>query len=109
MPKKYIIGLDLGTTALKIAIFDQTGELQGVSTKEYQLMTPAVNFVEEDVEVYWSSFKEGLSELLSSTGVDPAAICALGISAQGETLVFVDENGRPLRNACLLYTSQGPL
>lgn len=99
MPKKYIIGLDLGTTALKIAIFDQTGELQGVSTKEYQLMTPAVNFVEEDVEVYWSSFKEGLSELLSSTGVDPAAICALGISAQGETLVFVDENGRPLRNA----------
>ena len=75
MPKKYIIGLSLGTTALKIAIFDQTGELQGVSTKEYQLMTPAVNFVEEDVEVYWSSFKEGLSELLSSTGVDPAAIC----------------------------------
>ena len=46
MQKKYIIGLDLGTTALKIAIFDQTGELQGVSTKEYQLMTPAVNFVE---------------------------------------------------------------
>lgn len=99
MEERYIIGLDLGTTALKIAIFDAQGELQGVSTQEYPLITPAVHYVEEDVEVYWSAFKEGLSEVMAATGVDPAAVCALGISAQGETLVCLDKEGKPVRNA----------
>lgn len=95
----YIIGLDLGTTALKIAIFDQAGNLMGVSTQEYQLITPEVNYVEEDLEVYWDSFKKGLGELLAETGVEPASIIALAMSAQGETLAFLDKDGKPLRNA----------
>ena len=95
----YIIGLDLGTTALKIAIFDQDGRSMGVSTQEYQLITPEVNYVEEDLEVYWDSFKKGLGALLEETGADPASIVALAMSAQGETLAFLDEEGRPLRNA----------
>jgi xylulokinase len=95
----YIIGLDLGTTALKIAIFDQAGNLMGVSTQEYQLITPEVNYVEEDLEVYWNSFKKGLGELLAETGVEPASIIALAMSAQGETLAFLDKDGKPLRNA----------
>lgn len=97
--KQYIIGLDLGTTALKIALFDNKGKLQGAITKEYSLITPQVSWVEEKPEVYWDAFKTGLVELLQKTGCEADKIKALGISAQGETLFFVDKDGKPLRNS----------
>ena len=99
MKKQYIIGLDLGTTALKIGIFDQNGELVGVSTQEYQLITPQVNYVEEDLEVYWNSFRTGLNELLTKNSLPPEDIVSLSFSAQGETLAFMGKDGKPLRNA----------
>lgn len=99
MKKQYIIGLDLGTTALKIGIFDQNGELVGVSTQEYQLITPQVNYVEEDLEVYWNSFRAGLNELLTKNSLPPEDIVSLSFSAQGETLAFMGKDGKPLRNA----------
>ena len=44
---KLLIGLDIGTTALKAAVFDTAGKLLAVSTQEYDLITPQVNYVEE--------------------------------------------------------------
>lgn len=43
-----IAGIDLGTTAMKIAIFDTKGKIQGNATIEYQLYTPQSYFVESD-------------------------------------------------------------
>ena len=48
-----LIGLDIGTTALKVACFDKKGTLLAVSTQEYDLITPQTNYVEEEPEVYW--------------------------------------------------------
>jgi len=53
-----LIGLDVGTTALKVALFDGKGTLLAVSTQEYALLTPKVNYVEVDAEVYWQSLKK---------------------------------------------------
>ena len=97
--KEYIIGLDIGTTALKIALFNNEGILQGLSTQEYDLITPEPNWVEEDVEIYWNAFKAGLDDLRSKTKFNPEEIKALGFSAQGETLVFIGRDGQPLMNA----------
>lgn len=96
---KLLIGLDLGTTALKIALFNSTGELLAVSTQEYSLLTPRVNFVEEDVEVYWKAFSDGLQDIKTQYAISPGDSIALAISAQGETMICIDENGHPLRNA----------
>lgn len=96
---KLLIGLDLGTTALKIALFDNKGGLLAVSTQEYSLMTPKVNFVEEEVEVYWKAFCDGLDDLKRQYPISAQDSVALAISAQGETMICIDKNGRPLRNA----------
>ena len=56
---KLLMGLDIGTTALKAALFDTKGTLLAVTTQEYQLMTPQVNYVEEPAEVYWNAFRMG--------------------------------------------------
>ena len=50
---KILMGLDLGTTAMKIALFDEQGKILAFSTQEYDLLTPQTNYVEEKPEVYW--------------------------------------------------------
>ena len=107
--RKMIIGLDLGTTALKIALFDQQGSLLGVSTREYPLITARADYVEADVQVYWESFKAGLSDLQGSVGFEPDEIQAIGLSAQGETLFLLDRDGRPLRNAIVWMDNRARL
>lgn len=96
---KLLLGLDIGTTAMKIALFDRTGALLAVSTQEYDLLTPAPNYVEEKPEVYWDAFCTGLKDIKSRYTIAKDAQISLAMSAQGETIFFLDKDGRPLRNA----------
>ena len=92
-----ILAIDLGTTAIKVALFDRSGNILALSTQEYSLITPKLDFVEADADIYWESFKNGIADIKKKRELDQ--VTALGISAQGETLFFVDKEGRPLRNA----------
>jgi len=96
---KYILAVDLGTTAIKVILFGIDGQVIADSTQEYQLLTPNELSVELEVETYWQAFKQGVTEVLKKSKVDPVKIDSLGISAQGETLILVDEKGVPLDNA----------
>ncbi len=94
-----VLAIDIGTTALKAALYDRTGVLLAETTREYDLLTPRPDWVEMGCETYWSTLRASLCDLWSDPAVDPRAVAALGISAQGETLVPVDASGRPLRDA----------
>lgn len=94
-----LVGLDVGTTALKVALFDSHGTLLGVSTQEYTLQTPKVNYVEVEAETYWNAFKAGLDEIRESYEIKAEDQISLAISAQGETLICIDKEGKPLRKA----------
>lgn len=96
---KLLIGLDIGTTALKAAVFDTAGKLLAVSTQEYDLITPQVNYVEEKGEVYWNAFKHAVADLKEKHPMSEEDEAALAISAQGETIFFLDKDGKDLRNA----------
>lgn len=95
----HILALDLGTTALKIILFDLEGRAIAKSTQEYTLHTPSPVEVELPVETYWNAFKQGVQEVLAKSKANPSHVRAIGISAQGETLIPVDANGDPLMNA----------
>lgn len=94
-----ILSVDLGTTALKMALFDEHGKVLALSTREYKLLTPTALAVELNVETYWAAFKEAIADVLQKSSADPKEIKALGISAQGETLILIDKEGKPLRPA----------
>ncbi|MDI6870975.1 MAG: FGGY-family carbohydrate kinase [Bacillota bacterium] len=96
---EYILALDLGTTAIKIILFQADGKVVAKSTQEYTLLTPTALAVELPVETYWQAFKKGVAEVMAASGVSPKQIKALGLSAQGETLIAVDREGQPLLNA----------
>ena len=93
-----ILGIDVGTTSLKTAVFDTNGKMEASATVEYSLLTPETNYVEAPCSVYMESAKKGL-EIIASRGVDTKRITVVSFSVQGETLCFLDKDGVPLRNA----------
>jgi sugar (pentulose or hexulose) kinase len=94
-----VLAIDIGTTALKAALYDRAGSLLAETTREYSLVTPRPDWVEMGCDTYWSTLCASLLDLWAHPAVDPRRVAALGISAQGETLVPVDASGRPLRDA----------
>ena len=85
-----LMGLDLGTTALKVALFDEKGKMLAVSTQEYDLLTPETNYVEEEPETYWNAFRDGIRDLKSQYDLTEKSEIVLAMSAQGETLFVLD-------------------
>lgn len=91
-----LIGLDIGTTSVKAGIFDERGRRLATSGHEYRLAHPAPDRVEIDANTWWASAVATIRDASAQGGVDPAAVSAIAVSSQGETVVAVDGNGRPL-------------
>ncbi|MED3724864.1 xylulokinase [Priestia filamentosa] len=96
---KYVLGVDIGTTAIKAAVFDSTGQECGSRTEEYTLITPSAGIVELDAESYVETFSAAIQGAIRSSGVNIDDIVSLGMSAQGETLLCLNQDGTPLRRA----------
>jgi len=94
-----ILAVDLGTTALKCALHDRRGNVIAKATEEYTLITPDALSVEVEVETYWNAFKNTIGKVLKDSGVAPASIKAIGLSAQGETLIVAGADGKAVRRA----------
>ena len=95
----HILSVDAGTTASKVSLFNESGDLLAISTQEYRLITPTALAVEIEAETLWNAFKVGVHDVLKKAKVRPEDLNAVGISAQGETLILIDGKGTPLRNA----------
>ena len=59
---KYYLGLDMGTTGVKAAVFDGAGTMLGSGLAEYTLETPTPDIVELDAEIYWISAKDAIKQ-----------------------------------------------
>jgi len=94
-----ILALDAGTTSLKGALFDLTGKLICSRLHEYHLEKPSLDIVELNPEVYWDAAKTVIAEILEETASPPDAITVIGVTSQGETLIVLDRQGKPLRKA----------
>jgi xylulokinase len=96
----YLIGIDVGTTSVKAGLFDPaSGACLSVARQEYALLTPAADRAELDAEIYWQACVATVRQVLAASGVDPRQVAALGVSSQGETLICLDGQGKPLRPA----------
>lgn len=94
-----VLAIDVGTTAVKGAVFDLVGEMRACCSEEYALETPGPEIVELDPEVYWRAARAVIARALAAPGVDPKAVVSVGVTSQGETLIVLDRDGRPLRKA----------
>ena len=94
-----IIAIDLGTSQLKGAVYDMSGREINMESVEYSLFTPSNSIVENDVNLYWKNIIFILKKLTEKLGSRAKEILAIGTTSQGETIVPIDKNGNPLRNA----------
>ena len=99
MKKKFILGLDAGTTSFKGILVSEDGSIINVASREYSLTFSGSDIVEIDAEAYWQSTVGIIRQLLDESTIPAEDIKALAFSSQGETLVCVDDEGKPLRNA----------
>ncbi|MEG0379282.1 MAG: FGGY family carbohydrate kinase, partial [Eubacterium sp.] len=97
--RKYISGIDIGTTGVKVIIFDLEGQTISSAYREYPCTFPQSGWVEQDGELTWSMTCEASREAIKASGIDPAEIVSIGLSTQRCTLTPVDENGMALRSA----------
>lgn len=94
-----ILTADIGTTAVKVCLWDEALCLLASSSREYTLLTPTPGFVELDPGDYWTALCEGVRQVMGEAGVTPFDVKALVPTTQGETLIPVDREHRPLHNA----------
>ena len=94
-----ILTFDIGTTAVKASLFDESLSCLASASDEYRLLTERSGEVELDPETYWRGMKSCVARLLEMRPEARDAVRGIGITTQGETLIPVDERGRALRRA----------
>ncbi len=95
----YYIGIDLGTSAVKLLMMDENGEVVRIVSRTYPLHLPQPGWSEQDPADWYAQTVSGLAELIR--GVDPAQIRALSFAGQMHGLVALDEQDRVIRPAIL--------
>ena len=93
------IGIDLGTSAAKLLLMDELGEIKNVISKEYPLEFPKPGWSQQNPEDWRKAILEGIPELL--TGFDGASVAGIGCGGQMHGLVILDENDNVIRPAIL--------
>ena len=91
-----LLGLDIGTTSVKVGVFEASGRQLAAVGREYRIDHPAPDRAEIDAETYWAATVAAVRQALGVASVDPARVTAMAVSSQGETVVAVDARGRPL-------------
>ena len=92
---KYLLGADFGTTSLKACLFDENGERIVSESAQYNLITEG-EFVEFPAEEFFNVFLSVVKKI-----TDKYPVYAMSIDTQGETLIVLDKDGKPLSNAII--------
>ncbi len=95
----YYIGIDLGTSAVKLLLMREDGKIENVVSREYELSFPHPGYSEQNPEDWYRQTLDGLKALVSV--VDPKEIGGISFGGQMHGLVALDEEDRVLRPAIL--------
>jgi xylulokinase len=104
---EHVLGLDLGTSGLKLALATVRGRIVGSAVEPYPLHLLPHGGAEQEPEDWWGAVVRGTRRVLSESGVDPASVIGVGCSAQWSGTVPVDADGRPLTRAIIWMDSRG--
>lgn len=95
----YYIGIDLGTSAVKLLLMEGNGRIANVVSKEYPLCFPHPGWSEQRPEDWYEKTMEGMKELLEGFPADQVAGISFGGQMHG--LVILDEDDKVIRPAIL--------
>ncbi|MEM9535305.1 MAG: glycerol kinase GlpK [Cyanobacteria bacterium P01_E01_bin.45] len=96
----YILALDLGTTGNRAILFDADGQAIVQAYKELTQYYPQPGWLEHDASEIWQDTQTVIREVFASSGIEPTAVQAVGLTVQRETCLLWDKTtGQPLHKA----------
>lgn len=95
----YYIGVDLGTSAVKLLLMEADGTIKNIVSKEYPLSFPNPGWSEQSPEDWWNAVTTGIKEL--TDGFDAAQVAGISFGGQMHGLVILDKDDNVIRPAIL--------
>lgn len=102
---KYVIGIDLGTSALKAVLFRADGQAVASAAEPLGMRQPENGWAEQDPDEWYRAALAALKQVLAASGVEREQVTAIGLSGQMHGLVMLDQAGQVLR-PCILWCDQ---
>ena len=93
------IGIDLGTSSVKLLLMDENGTVENIVSREYPLYFPHPGWSEQEPADWYRETVQGLKELLE--GFDKSHVNGISFGGQMHGLVILDENDEVIRPAIL--------
>jgi xylulokinase len=103
-----LLGIDLGTSSVKVVVFSTAGKILGLGSAEYPILTPQPGWAEQDPEQWWSATVDAARTALNAAG--QPEVQGIGFSGQMHGPALLDKQSRLLGNA-IIWADQrsGPL
>ena len=98
MMKSYLLGIDIGTSACKVAVFDKEGKVLAAANGDYPVYYPQEGWAEQNPEEWWSAVCRATKETVQKAGIAPAEIAGVGIDGQSWSAIALDKEGKVLTN-----------
>ncbi|MGL4648730.1 MAG: FGGY family carbohydrate kinase, partial [Caldilineaceae bacterium] len=99
-----LLGIDLGTSSVKVALYDLDGGVQAEATVEYPILRPQPGFAEQQPSAWWHAVGTAVRATMAharNLKAGPAPVAAIGLSGQMHGVVLTDADGLPLANAVI--------
>ena len=96
MTTNYLIGIDIGTTSTKAALFTETGKMLTENSVGYPLYTPIPGAAEQEPEEIWTAVTTVVKTLIETSKIETSQLLCLSFSAAMHSLIAIDQNGQPL-------------
>ena len=99
---RFVLGIDVSTTATKAVLVDAAGAVAGIGASEYPVSRPHPLWSEQDPALWWAAAGVAIREALAAAGgATGADVAAVGLTGQMHGLVLLDAAGEILRPAIL--------
>lgn len=95
----YYIGVDLGTSAVKLLLMEADGSIKNIVSKEYPLSFPNPGWSEQSPDDWWNAVVEGIKEL--TNGFEASQVAGISFGGQMHGLVILDQDDNVIRPAIL--------
>lgn len=93
------LGIDAGTTNLKVAVVDDNGQVLGTAQRGFEVLQPRQGWHEIHPDSWWDALVASVRQVMAETGIDSASVRAIGVSGIGCTPCNLDRDGNVLGNA----------
>ncbi len=93
---EYLLGVDIGTSSCKTALFDAEGRVAAQGGQDYPVRYPRRGWAEQDPEEWWDGICRAVREMIARSGISPADIAGIGTDGQSWSAIALDGAGQVL-------------